>query len=277
MKVLIVPIVTVVLLVGLSAAAYFMMMKPQLEEVKSLEGQIEEQYSKLAKKAEAERELAEAKRSLREARAVLARYKQEKGIPVSFADRAEAAYVWFHEVHQHSAPLLKSFLEKSGVAVMEGSDFPPPPEVAPYLRAQDLPTKHDMVAIPDDETPIAISVQGTIEQVEALFASLDAFPRILVIDGLQLEPTTATVTGTDDKVTASFNMYMYAFVEGGEEAAAAPAAGGAPSAGGMPSGPSMAGMGMPPGAPTGPGPPGGGATPGPPGGGGGGEDDAEGA
>lgn len=245
MKVLVVPIVTVFLLVAISAGSFMFLIKPQREALASKQDEIEDQRKKLDSKSKEEEKLGEAKIALREAQKKMARYEQEKGIRISLADPDEAAFRWYQEITRHSAPHLRNFLERSGVSVMEGVEFPAPPDGPPTV------VKHDMVAIPDTQA-IPVSVQGTLEEIETLYRSVDAFPRVLVIDGLTLEPTSGTRSGTDVRMLASFNMHMYALVEStGEAAAAAPSAGrGAPSAGRMMGGPSGApgmGPGMPPG------------------------------
>jgi Tfp pilus assembly protein PilO len=239
MKPFIVIIIAVVLIVGISAVALFVLIKPQQQKIATLKDDVDKAEQVWAKKVDAEQKLSQAKEQLEEARRTLEQARAEKGIRMSLSDPQEAMIAMWFEMRHNTPPLLQKFITKTGCEIVQGSQFPAPAMSPPTALQGDL------IQIPPGGS-IPLTVRGSMGEIENLYRSLKYFPRILTIDQL-------TLNGQGEELESSFTLRMYAMIETGPGGAPAPAAA---SPGGMPGGmPGMPGAmpgAMPPGEPAAP-------------------------
>ncbi|MBC7288654.1 MAG: hypothetical protein H5T86_11575, partial [Armatimonadetes bacterium] len=247
--VFVIPLVGVVLIAGLSYGMHKMLIVPKQQELAQQQKTLQDLEAKANQLESVKKQLEEVTRQWLEAHAELQHISDTRSIPVSFSMPIAAMIALAYEYRHDLGPVLTKWLESTGCEIASSVTLPAPPSTPP------LPPASGFMQAAD----IAVTVRGTLQQIEQLYKSLHNCPRILVIRGLQLRPEPE-----GPMMTATFNLTVYLLVETPPGAAAA-AAGAQMTAGpGMP--------GMPGAGPMGPGAPGmpGAGPPGPPGGPGGG-------
>ncbi len=236
-------IVGIVLILGVSAGAFFMVIKPRLETLANKRSELEKEQEVAAQHDDAKKELLQVDKKWKLLQKKLKDAQASRGIDVSFAQPVVAWIALWPEYRQALPEAITEFVESSGCIITSGASMPAPPGAPPS------PPASGFMQIPQGQQ-ISLTVQGTLEEIEELYLSLRKFERVATISGLSL-------TAQGDTITAQVPLTIYVLTEvpkGAAPAAAAPAAGYG-----------MAGPGYPGGSPGYPGAPGGG----PPGMGGG--------
>jgi hypothetical protein len=243
------PIAIVVLAAGLSVALNHWVIAPKKATLASQEATLKDLQDKAAKLNTALQQLAEVTKQWKEAQAKVQHFMEIRSIPLSFYMPIEAMITLAYEYRHDLGPVMTKWLESTGCQIASSISLPAPPGTPPAPSSGFYPLGQN----------IAVTVRGTMDQIRALYESLDKCPRILTLTGFSLRPERG------DLMSASFTLSAYLLVES-PPGAAAPAAGapggGAPGGGapgmggGMPGGsgmggPGMGGSGMGPGAPKG--------------------------
>ncbi len=254
----------VILVAAAIAVFVFVLLPPVNEDIKKMVADRDTEQAKADQRPQAEKRLEDAKRKLTEQTAKLERFMKTRSIPLSLYQPNEAMIKYWYELQEDLAPALEEYIESSGCRIIQGAALPAPQMTPPTLGPSNF------IRIPQSGA-LSFTVQGTTQQLRALYTGLNRFERVATIEPLNLRPI-----GSGEELEADISVVIYLLAEGpeGGGAAAGAAPGGMPGA--MPMGmPGATPMGMPgamPGATPGPPP---GATPGPPSGGsgGGGGDD----
>ncbi|NLO73065.1 MAG: hypothetical protein GX100_03000 [candidate division WS1 bacterium] len=251
-------IVGVVLILGLSFAAWHFMVKPRTAERDAAQQTYTETKAKAdtleAKRTEYINALAQYETGTLEWQQLRDKIKdvtRRRSIPLSFnVPMVAMIRLWMYYRDPKELPeLIRDWVTKSGCTLTSGLSLGappgPPPPAAPNTGFMKIP-----------DSVVNLEVRGNLETLERLYASLPQLPRIATIEALNL-------TAVNDVLTATIPMSIYLLVE----VPAAAAGGGA--AAGAPEGPPGAGMpGEPPMGPEGAPPPGGPGGPPPDAGGG---------
>lgn len=211
------PIVTVVigvvLILGLSAACLFTLIKPRTEELKAAQEAFAQAEQKANTLEKVRQENAQAVRDWLKAQADLEKLMAMRSTPVSFYEPITAWVALWQEYRVTLPRAVERFIEASGVRIVSGTSVPAPPGAPPP------PPSNGYMRIP--ESTVQVVVQGTLAQIERLYRSIGKFQRIMTISGLNLSST-----GNGDLITATIPMDFYLLVEVPPGAAAAPAAAG---------------------------------------------------
>ncbi len=228
-------IIGVVLIVGVSAGVFFMLIKPQQETLAQLQSNLEKEQAEAAQLDSVEEELARVDKKWDRLQDKLAAAQDERSIPISFTQPITAMITLWPEYRQTLPELIEEFVDASGCTLISGVSFPAPPNVPPSAP----PTGFIQIT---GGHQISITVEGSLASIEKLYKSLRNFPRVVIVSSLSL-------SGEGDTITAQVPLSIYLLVEV-PPAAAAPAVGagayGMPGMGGMPG---MPGMGLPGGMP----------------------------
>lgn len=228
-----------VLIVGISVASFYLLIKPKKEELGTLSAKLEEEKQVVAQRPTAEAEQAATNARWMKAQADLAALRERKSIPISLYMPLFAMTSIWYEYRDDLPRAVETYLESQGVTIESGASIPAPPLAPPTVPSSGF------MQVPGN-APLNLTVRGTLAQIQRVYENLAQLPRVATIGALNL-------TGTGQDLTASFPLSLYILVEGAEAVAPPPpAAGAGPEAG--------------PGAP--PDGPGGGPPPGPDGGGG---------
>ncbi len=214
----------------------FMLLPPVNKEIEKVEGERDTEMAKANEKESVEKRLADAEENLEKQQAKLDRYMQTRSIPLSGYQPVQMMIALWFELQEDLGPALEEFIEASGCRIVQGAGLPAPEMQKPTLGPSNF------LRIPESGT-LSFRVQGTMEELRKLYASLSTFERVATISDFDL------TQATGDELEASFNLTLYLLAEGPEGAGRAAAAGpGAPGGPGMmPGGPMMMGEGMGPG------------------------------
>lgn len=229
--------VAVVLVIGISVAAFYFLIKPKQKELVDLRGQLTAQLDivKQGPTADAEKLAVDAKWTA--AQTELIALRQRKSIPISMYMPLLAMTSMWYEYRDDLPKVVTAYLNSQGVTIQSGAAMP-----APSLAPPNVPAS-GFLQVPEGQV-LNLTVAGTLANIERVYANLGQIPRIATIGALNL-------SGTGERLTATIPLTLYIIVEGAEAAAPPPAAA---APGGMGAGmPGAAGPG------TGPGGPGGGA------------------
>lgn len=253
--------IVVVLIVGISVAAFYMLIKPKQQELATLQQQLAQEQQVVAQKAQAEADKAAVDAAWLRAQKELAALSERKSIPISMYMPLLAMTAIWYEYRDDLPRVVQSYFESQGVIIESGATIPAPPLAPPQVPSSGF------MQIPGN-APLNLTIRGTLPQIQKVYENLSQLRRIAVIGGLNLE-------GPGPELKATIPLSLYILVEGAEAVApAAPAggmAGGPGGPGGPMGGPGMGGPGGPPGeGPSGGpgGPPGAGPPKGPKGAGG---------
>lgn len=243
--------IALVLVIGISVACFYFLIKPQQKILTDLRGQLEAEKQVAQGKTAAEAELDATKLAWKRAQDQLAQVCERKSIKISMYMPILAMTAMWREYRDDLPRAVEQWVQAQGCTIESGAAMP-----APSLSPPTVPA-NGFLQVPEGQV-LNLSISGTMANLEKLYRSLNTLPRVATIGGLSL-------SGRGDRLTASVPLSMWIIVEGAEAVAPPPAAampgGGGP--GGMPGGPGGAPGAGPPGGPGGPG----GAPPGGPGGG----------
>lgn len=256
--------IALVLIIGISVACFYFLIKPEKARLAVLQGQLEAERQVAAQKQTAEAALASTKQAWLVAQRDLEQLRERKSIPISMYMPMMAMTTMWWEYRENLPRAVEKWVADQGCTIETGASMP-----APSLSPPNVPAS-GFLQVPEGQV-LNLTISGSIANLEKLYRSLDQLPRVATIGGLSL-------SGSGDRLTAQVPLSLYIIVEGAEAVApAAPAGGGMGGGMGGDMGGGMGGgMGGPPGGGMG-GPPGGGMgggpAAGPPGGGGGGGGD----
>jgi hypothetical protein len=221
-----------VLLVIIAVCAFaFLLLPPVKKEITRVEGERDTEMAKAKERESVERRLADAEKNLEEQQAKLDRYMQTRSIPLSAYQPVQMMISLWFELQDDLKPAIEDFIEASGCRIVQGAALPAPQLQKPTLGPSTF------LQIPASGA-LSFQVQGTMEELRKLYASLGTFERVATISNLDLAPAAG------DELEASFNFTVYLLAEGPEGGGGGAPAG--PSPGMMPGSPMMPGPGMEP-------------------------------
>ncbi|MEI6502971.1 MAG: hypothetical protein WCP21_18335, partial [Armatimonadota bacterium] len=217
-----------VLIIGISVAAFYFLIKPKQKELADLRGQLKTQLDIVAQKPTAEAQKASVDGAWLKAQTELIAVRQRKSIPISMYMPLLAMTSMWYEYREDLPKVVTAYLNSQGVTIQSGAAMP-----APSLAPPNVPAS-GFLQVPEGQV-LNLTVAGTLANIERVYANLAQIPRIATIGALNL-------SGTGERLTATFPMTLYIIVEGAEAAAPPPAAavagpGGMPGAGGPAAGP----------------------------------------
>lgn len=250
--------IALVLIIGISVACFYFLIKPEKARLVALQGQLEQERQVAARKQTAESTLAATKQAWLVAQRDLERLRERKSIPISMYMPMMAMTTMWWEYRENLPRAVEKWVADQGCTIETGAAMP-----APSLTPPNVPAS-GFLQVPEGQV-LNLTISGSMANLEKLYKSLDKLPRVATIGGLSL-------SGSGDRLTAQVPLSLYIIVEGAEAVApAAPAAAAGGMGGGMTGGGMGGGMGGPPGGGMG----GGAAAGAPSGGDGGGEDAGE--
>lgn len=219
--------IVVVLVIGISVAAFYLLIKPKKEELGKLRADLEAEKAVVAQKAQAEADKAAVEAAWLKAQAELEALRERKSIHISLYQPLLAMTAIWYEYRDELPKAVQTYLEKQGVTIEQGASIPAPPLAPPTVPSSGF------MQVPSN-APLNLSVRGTLAQIQNVYRNLAQLPRVATIGALSL-------SGTGQQLTATFPLSLYILVEGAEALAPppAPAAAGPGAAG--PAGPSPEG------------------------------------
>jgi len=224
-------IIGVVLIVGVSAGVFFMLIKPQQETLAQLQSNLEKEQAEAAQLDSVEEELARVDKKWDRLQDKLAAAQDERSIPISFTQPITAMITLWPEYRQTLPELIEEFVDASGCTLISGVSFPAPPNVPPPAPPSGF------LQIPGGQQ-ISLTVEGSLASIEKFYKSLRNFPRVVTVSSLSL-------SGEGDTITAQVPLTFYLLAEVPAGAAPAAAGSGMPGMGpaGMPGAPGAAPIG----------------------------------
>lgn len=223
--------IVAVLLIGMSVAAFYFLIKPKQVELASLKGQLKTEQDKVNEGPKADKDLAAVNQKWLQAQEELAALRERKSIHISMHMPLLAMTALWYEYRDDLPAVLKTYFESQGVEIEQGAAIPAPPVTPPTMPA------NWFMPIPSS-TPLSFRISGSLGAIERVYRNLSQLPRIATIGSLSL-------SGTGERLSATVPLSLYLLVEGPDAPAApAAAAGGAAGPGGAPG----MGPGGPPGA-----------------------------
>jgi Tfp pilus assembly protein PilO len=220
--------IVVVLIIGISVAAFYFLIKPKQEELAGLKEKLAAEQAVVAQKTTTEAELAAVNAAWLKAQLELAALRERKSIPISMYMPLLAMTSMWYELREDLPKVVTNYLTSQGVTIQSGASMPAPQLAPPTVPASGF------LQVPEGQS-LTLAVSGTLANIKKVYSNLAQMPRIATIGALNL-------TGTGERLTATFPMTLYIIVEGAEAAAPPPA----PAAAGPEGGP-----GGPGGAPAG--------------------------
>ncbi|MHB8995797.1 MAG: hypothetical protein ACYC63_11145 [Armatimonadota bacterium] len=214
--------IVVVLIIGISVAAFYFLIKPKQEELAGLKEKLAAEQAVVAQESTARAELAAVNAAWLKAQQELAALRERKSIPISMYMPLLAMTSMWYELREDLPKVVTNYLTSQGVTIQSGASMP-----APQLAPPTVPSS-GFLQVPEGQS-LTLAVTGTLANIEKVYSNLGQMPRIATIGALNL-------TGTGERLTATFPMTLYIIVEGAEAAAPPPAAAAADPAGG-PGGP----------------------------------------
>ncbi len=253
--------IALVLIIGISVACYYFLIKPEKARLAGLQTQLDQELQVAAQKQAKEAALESTKAAWLKAQGDLEQLRERKSIPISMYMPMMAMTTMWWEYRENLPRAVEKWVADQGCTIETGASMP-----APSLTPPNVPAS-GFLQVPEGQV-LNLTISGTLANLERLYKSLNQLPRVATIGGLSL-------SGSGDRLTAQVPLSLYIIVEGAEATAPPPAAAAAGGMGGAPGmGPGMGAPGM--GAPGMEGPPGAGMAPGgdgpPAPSGGGGED-----
>ena len=231
--------IVLVLIVGITAGAFFKLIKPAQAELSSLQSKLKQEQDKAAELESAQQDLIKVTGHWMGADTKLQKLMDKRSIKLSFGHPLPALFasLW-PEMRQNLAGTIEEWVTEQGVRITSGDSIAAPPPLPP------APPTDGFYQV----AQINLGIQGTLSDIEKLYRALPEFPRIATIEGLSL-------SGQGNTISATLPMTIYLLVEVPPGLAAAGAAGagmmGMGTMGGM--GSLMMGPGGPGGMPMRPG------------------------
>lgn len=226
--------VVAVLIIGMSVAAFYLLIKPKKAELEKLRTDLEAEKAVVAQKGQAEADKAAVDAAWLKAQQELAGLRERKSIHISMYMPLLAMTAIWYEYRDELPKAVQKYMESQGVTIESGATIPAPPMTPPTIQ-------EGFMQVPSS-APLNLTVKGTIQQIQNVYKNLAQLPRVATIGALNL-------SGSGAQLTATFPLSLYIIIEGPAAPPAAAAGGGGPGGpGGGPGGP-----GGPEGAPGGPG------------------------
>jgi|LSQX01.1.fsa_nt_gb Tfp pilus assembly protein PilO len=213
--------IVVVLTIGISVAAFYFLIKPKQEELAGLKEKLAAEQAVVAQESTARAELAAVNAAWLKAQQELAALRERKSIPISMYMPLLAMTSMWYELREDLPNVVTNYLTSQGVTIQSGASMP-----APQLAPPTVPSS-GFLQVPEGQS-LTLAVTGTLANIAKVYSNLAQMPRIATIGALNL-------TGTGERLTATFPMTLYIIVEGAEAASPPPAA--AADAAGGPGGP----------------------------------------
>jgi len=209
-------IIGVVLVIGLSALMFFMVLKPEQQKLAEAVKQYEEEKAVADRLPQATAQLEQVTAEWLAKQAQLKELMRTRSIPISFAHPATAMIALWYEYREDLPPLIQRWIESTGCRIESSASFPAPPMTPP------APPPSGFMQIPEGQT-ITLTIAGDLASLERLYRSLNRFQRIVTVNQLIIQ-------GEGDNLRAQvpFKFYLLAEVPA---AAAAPAPSGGPPGG----------------------------------------------
>ena len=204
----------VVLVIGISVASFYFLIKPKQKELNDLRGQLKEQLDIVAQGPTALAQQKTVNAAWKKAMDELIALRQRKSIPISMYMPLLAMTSMWYEYRDDLPKVVSAYLNSQGVTIQNGAAMP-----APSLAPPNVPAS-GFLQVPEGQV-LNLTVAGTLANIERVYANLAQIPRIATIGALNL-------SGTGERLTASFPMTLYIIVEGAEAAAPPPVAAAAP-------------------------------------------------
>lgn len=267
-----IPIVGFVLTALVSGAIFFFLIRKQQEEIKNLQGKIQQQESTIAQRQQAEKDLKEAKKKAQQVRERWRNIGKEVAI-LRFPDPDDAAMVWEagidfqRETRGFFERDLRKFLSELANQCEVDLSYPSIPQF--QLTSLQMPTPPQNGYFRWGQ--MTLTVDGRFANILKFIERLPSFSRPIVVQSPQFQ----LLIGS--KIRATIPIEVYALVEdqvarmimegktppptamaaptggmpgaaGMPEAMGMPGAAGMPGAMGMPGAAGMPGQALPPGA-----------------------------
>lgn len=230
--------IAVVLIIGISVACFYFLIKPQQKILADVKGQLEAEKQVAAQKQSADAEFEATKAAWNAAQQQLEQVRERKSIHISMYIPIMAMTAMWYEYREDLPRAVEKWVADMGCTIENGASMP-----APSLSPPTVPSSGFM-QVPEGQA-LNLTIKGSLANLERLYRSLSQLPRVATIGGL-------TLSGTGDVLTAQVPLTMFIIVEGAEAVSPPPAAGGAGPEGGMGGMPGGGGPGMGPGgAPAG--------------------------
>ena len=208
-------IVGIILVIGLSVACFFLMIKPKSEELKTAQEKYNTDKAKADTLPQVKAQYEGAVADWMKAQVDVNQLMALRSTPISFYTPIPAWIALWQEYRITMPGVIDRFVRSFGLRIISGVPMPAPPGAPPP------PPPGGYMSIPDGQ--VTLTVEGTLQQLERFYRSIKYCPRVMTVSGLSL-------SGTGSKLTATIPMNFYLLVETPPGAAPAAAAGGAPSA-----------------------------------------------
>jgi Tfp pilus assembly protein PilO len=211
----VIAIIGVVLIAGLSALMFFMVLKPKTETLAEAKDKADAEEQVAARLKRAEQDKATVTAEWLAKKAQLQALMEARSIPISFGHPAAAMVALWYEYREDLPPLIERWVESCGCTIESGASFPAPamtPPVAPPSGFLPVPGPQG----------ITLTISGSLSDLERLYKSLDQLPRVVTVSQLVLD-------GEGDNMRAQVPLKFYLLCEA-PEVAAAPAPAAAPGA-----------------------------------------------
>jgi Tfp pilus assembly protein PilO len=187
--------IVVVLVIGISVAAFYFLIKPKQEELAGLKEKLAAEQAVVAQKATAEAEKAAVDAAWLKAQQELAALRERKSIPISMYMPLLAMTSMWYELREDLPKVVTKYLTSQGVTIQGGASMPPPQLAPPTVPASGF------LQVPAGQ-PLTLAVTGTLANIERVYSNLAQMPRIATIGSLSL-------SGTGERLTATFPMSLY--------------------------------------------------------------------
>jgi Tfp pilus assembly protein PilO len=218
-------IVAVVLVIGISAAAYYLLIQPENKKLAELKTQLEAEQKVAAQADKAKKDLADVTVRLAVGIENLIKVRERKSIHISNYMPILAMTALWYEYRKDLPAVVQQYAAETGCNIETGATIPAPPMTPPSVPPSGF------MQVPGGAA-LNLTISGPLANVERFYRGLARLPRVATLSGLD-------ISGTADRITARIALSLWILVEGeevagGGAAPAAPAGGGAPGAGAPP-------------------------------------------
>jgi hypothetical protein len=230
----------IVLIIGMSVAVFYFLIKPKKEELTKLRADLAAEQEVVAQRPQAEKDKAAVQVAWMKAQQDLANLREKKSPHISLYMPLLAMTAMWYEYRDDLPKAVESYFVSQGVTIQSGAAIPAPPLTPPTVPATGF------MQVPSG-SPLNLTIKGSLAQLQKVYENLSQMRRIATIGAL-------TLSGTGPELTATIPLSLYILVEGAEAVAPPPAPAGGGPEGAMP--PGMEGKGEPgkgePAPPSGP-------------------------
>ncbi|MEI6502448.1 MAG: hypothetical protein WCP21_15665, partial [Armatimonadota bacterium] len=183
------------LIIGISVAAFYFLIKPKQKELADLRGQLKTQLDIVAQKPTALADKAAVDAKWLTAQTELIAVRQRKSIPISMYMPLLAMTSMWYEYRDDLPKVVSAYLNSQGVTIQSGASMP-----APSLAPPNVPAS-GFLQVPEGQV-LNLTVAGSLANIERVYANLAQIPRIATIGALNL-------SGTGERLTATFPITLY--------------------------------------------------------------------